>query len=189
MKALIASIILLASTQPGAAQGFVVSGMMHHTTLEGGCWYLQADDGKHYELQGDSALIAPLRTEGEHASLRVVPIKGAASICMIGEIVKVLERTDVRRYPIDPLIMPMNLAGTMFVRSGKWYLKSKSGIYDFQNPPLTKYRHAGARYHQRVRVVVNTAATHGGTAGMIINEAPPKTKAPHARQQKPDDAR
>ena len=64
-------ILLLLGTRVAGAQGFVVTGVMHHVAIEGGCWYFQADgDGKRYELWADSATLAGLHKEGLRATLR-----------------------------------------------------------------------------------------------------------------------
>ena len=94
-------LLLLLGTRVAGAQGFVVSGVMHHVSIEGGCWYFQADgDGKRYELWADSATLAGLHKEGLHATLRLERARaGAASICMVGEIALVLswDRADTGR--------------------------------------------------------------------------------------------
>src|SRR5271169_539367 len=110
-KAIIILTISLFSSLPAFAQEITISGMMHHSTLEGGCWYLQADGGKRYELIGDAGVLNALHTDGEHVSVLATPAKGAASICMMGEIVRVVRRVDTVRYPLDPLISPMIIDG------------------------------------------------------------------------------
>src|SRR5437764_11888122 len=73
------------------AQGFAISGTMEHSNLEGGCWFLRADDGKQYELFGNPETIATLRNNtGTRVDLTVEHVKSGASVCMMGEIVRVL---------------------------------------------------------------------------------------------------
>ena len=189
MKTFIALLMLFViSRGESAAQSFVISGEMRHTTIEGGCWYLNGNDGKHYELYGDSALIAHLRVEGTRATLRVQRMKGAASVCMVGEIVTVLQRIDSVRYNQDQLIAPMDLRGKMQLSNGKWYLKTATGLYDFQTPPSTKYRRSGAKFRQHVRVLINSSGAHSDLKGTIVTPAIPKKKS-NARPEMPADNR
>ena len=50
---------------------------MHHTTLEGGCWYLKGDGGTSYELIGDSGIMKSIRIDGQHVAVRGTVAKGA----------------------------------------------------------------------------------------------------------------
>ena len=169
MKSLFAAILILFSL-PALAQETTISGMMHHTTLEGGCWYLQGDGGKHFELIGDSAIVNPLRVDGQHVVVRAIPAKGMASICMMGEIVRVLGRIDSVRGPYDLPIAPMTLEGKIYrTRSGVWYLKTSSGLqYEFKDPPIKKYRHTGMAVHQKFRVLLDRKSTRENMNGVIL---------------------
>ncbi len=178
MKSLLFA-ILLYSTAPVSAQQMTISGMMHHSTLEGGCWYLQADGGKRYELTGDAGVLNSLYEDGEHVSVLATPAKGAASICMMGDIVRVLRRIDTVRYPMDPVISPMMVEGTVHrTKSGVWYVKTAKGFqYEFKEPVLSKFRHIGMTVHERLRVLFQKDAENKNMNGVIISEAP-KTTSP-----------
>ncbi len=66
-----------------------LSGVMHATHLEGGCWQFIAENGQTYDLAGDE--IGPLLHDGLHAELLVRDASGMASICMSGKIVIVVK--------------------------------------------------------------------------------------------------
>jgi hypothetical protein len=171
MKSLLIGLLFL-SAIPASGQEFSMAGIMHHSTLEGGCWYLQGDDGKRYELIGDQAIVNPLHAEGEHIVVRAVTAKGVASICMMGEIIRVLARTDSVRYPIDPLIAPMTITGTVHrTKEGVWYVKTPKGLrYRFKNPPEKKFRHVGASIDQKFRVLLDGRTSPEHMNGLILSD-------------------
>jgi|SRR5665213_329005 len=184
MKLLLLSFLAFSSV-PALAQDITISGTMHHSTLEGGCWFLQADGGKRYELVGDTGIVHPLRVEGQHIVIRAASAKNAASVCMIGEIVRVLQRIDTVRYPIDLPVAPLLINGTIHrTRSGVWYVKTSRGReYEFQNPPAKEYRHSGASIHQQFRVLLDKKSTRTGKDGVILS-IPVR---PRAMQKKYDE--
>ena|ERR1035437_2192899 len=167
-------VICLNSNTALRAQSFTVSGIMQHSTLEGGCWYLQGNDGKHYELFGDSATLGPLLIPGAFVELSVAPMKGA-SICMIGEMVRVLNVESVHLQPIDLPINFMIVDGAVHrTKTGTWYLTTADGArYEFQDPPPKKKRHSGARMHGRVRILMDKKSTKEQMDGVILSDAPP----------------
>src|SRR5438094_889497 len=112
MKTFIAVVLLIFSSSLGA-QGFTIEGFMQHTTLEGGCWYLQSNEGKNYELVGDQDKLSQFRNVGPVVKLTVEPVKNGASVCMIGQIVRVLEIQDLHRPIIDLPTTRMKLSGTV----------------------------------------------------------------------------
>ena len=168
---------------------------MHRSTLEGGCWYLQSDvDGapgnsKRYELVGDTGIVYPLRIEGQHIVINAMPVKNAASVCMMGEIVRVLQRTDTVRYPIDLPIMTILVDGIVHrTKSGVWYVKTSHGReYEFQKPPTKKHLHAGASIRQSFRVLLDKRSTKTGKDGVILPE--PTHPAKPIMKQKTYDPR
>ncbi len=174
MKFLILSFLSFSSLI-GRSQELTISGTIHHTTLEGGCWYLEGDGGKRYELTGDTGIVQPLRMDGQHVVVRAMPAKGMASICMMGEIVRVLQRIDTVRYPIDLPIWPMTIDGKVYrTKSGVWYVKTSSGQrYEFKIAPEKKYRHAGALFHQRVRVLLDKKSNKDKMDGVILSGSKP----------------
>ena len=174
MKSLFVAFFLLSSLAI-RAQGIVISGTMHHTTLEGGCWYLENGDGKRFELTGDTALLRVLRVDGQHVVVRAEPVKNGASVCMLGEIMRVTQRIDTLRYPIDLAVTTMMVDGKISrTKSGVWYVKMVHGErLEFQQPPAKKYRHAGAQFHKRVRVLQDKKSTREHMDGVILPESKP----------------
>lgn len=79
------------TTQEGTQ---VVEGMVRFIGVEGGCWQLQADNGKTYELVGE--LAGTLRTDGVHVRLEVRKKKALASFCMVGELIEVLKILEIK---------------------------------------------------------------------------------------------
>ena len=171
MKSLLLTFLFFFSVS-AHAQETTLSGTMHVSPLEGGCWYLQGDSGKRFELTGNEDIINGLHVEGEHVSLRVVPAKGTASICMMGEIVRVLQRVDIVRYPIDPVISPIQVDGTVHrTKSGVWYVKTKSGLkFEFKDTPEKKYRTLGTTVHQRFRILLDRKYTKENMNGVILSD-------------------
>ena len=159
----------------GYAQTLTLYGTMHHTTLEGGCWYLQADNGKRYELTGDTSLVNPMHVDSQRVGIQTEIAKGGASICMVGEIVRVIKRIGPVRHPYDPLIMPLALDGTIhLMKSGYWYVKASDGkMYEFQKPPAKKYQHSGAHFRERARGLLDQSYAHSNKMqGVILPDGP-----------------
>ena len=179
MKPILIALLLFFSL-PALGQEITISGTMHHSSIEGGCWYLQADGGKRFELVGDTQIVYPLRVEGEHVAIDAVVMKHAASTCMMGEIVRVIRRIDTVRYPIDLPIMAMRIDGTMHLTTeGIWYVKTSHGqMYEFQKPPANRYRHIGASIHERFRVLLDKHSTRTNKDGVIL----PPSKPPARRR-------
>ncbi len=55
--------------------------------IEGGCWLLDADNGSRYEPIG---LPAEYRVDGRRVRVTVKPRSGAASTCMVGDLVDIV---------------------------------------------------------------------------------------------------
>ncbi|MBI5214648.1 MAG: hypothetical protein HY960_02740 [Ignavibacteriae bacterium] len=70
-------------------ESFELSGMMHYTSVEGGCWQFIGNDGETYELTGSRVVI--LLREGLRADLVVRGPLDLASVCQVGEVVEILE--------------------------------------------------------------------------------------------------
>lgn len=175
------------------AQQITLSGTMHHSDIEGGCWYLQSDSGKPYELTGDSLLMMRLHIDGQHVVVRGVRAKGAASICMMGEIVHVTQRIDDVRYPIDPVISPIMVDGIVHrTKSGVWYVKTKSGLkFEFEDAPDQKYRKIGTAVHRQFRILLDRKYTKENMNGVILSDIHAQAVRPPApiAKQKTYDSR
>jgi hypothetical protein len=172
------TLLLLLAQRTAHAQTFSVQGTMKHTNVETGCWYLAGDDGKSYEPVGDTTLIAGLHNEGQHVSLLVEPAKGMASTCMIGQLVRVVDRLDLRRSPVDPPIMTMEVKGTVHRTKRKtWYVQTASGTrYEFREPFASKYHHIGAPMNAKVRVLLDQKSTKERMDGVILPDSPKTNK-------------
>jgi hypothetical protein len=175
LYSLILSIAAL-SAHPAMAQEFLLHGKMVFTNIEGGCWYLDAG-GKHYELTGDSAMVASTHIEGAYVTVSVEPAKGAMSACMVGEIVKLVQVQESERHPVDAMVSDMDVKGIMHKSAdGKWYVQSSKKVKFLLVHPIAKYKHTGARYHRFSRVVQEPV--RGEYTGSIIGDARKVTPAP-----------
>jgi len=72
---------------------FVISGTMHYMNIEMGCWQFTADDSSHYEITRRNA--QPLFKEGLRAKIAVRALHGAASTCMVGKIVELVDIVEI----------------------------------------------------------------------------------------------
>jgi len=68
---------------------FVISGMMVHIALEGGCWQFRDNSGEHFELSADKAF-SSIWQDSTNAELIVRPVT-FRSVCMTGKQVSVLK--------------------------------------------------------------------------------------------------
>jgi hypothetical protein len=62
---------------------------MNRLEVEGGCWQFVSEDGKNFQVMGENA--APLFREGLRATLVVREAEDMASICMVGDLVELVE--------------------------------------------------------------------------------------------------
>jgi hypothetical protein len=171
----LAVLIPLLIFKPSLVQTFTVSGTMQHTTLEGGCWYLDGSDGKRYELIGDPEIINPLREEGKFINVEVEPAKGAASICMMGEIVRVVRQVEIRHGPYDPPYGEILVDGIMKrMPDGTWYIERKKHHvrYEFQKAPPKSMQHVGKHVRKTFHIILDARSTKYKMDGLILLERP-----------------
>jgi hypothetical protein len=155
-----------------------LAGTMRHTTIEGGCWYLEGDDGKHYELIGDNNVIAPLHQDGKYVAVEVEPAKGAASICMVGDIMHVIRQAEIRRGPYDPPYGDILVDGIMKrTRDGAWYIERKKHHvrYEFQDAPKA-LRHVGLHVHKVFHIILDPRSSPHHMDGIILADHKPRLK-------------
>ena len=174
-KSALFALLALVSFSPAFAQKeFVIRGIMIHTKLEGGCWYLDAGP-KHYEVYGDKELLDQLHQDNKFFALRVTSMKGAASVCMVGDMVRLVSIEDTVMHPYDPPIMPMKLVGKVHsTKDGVWYVQdSKGHKYNFHSAPAKKYRKSGAAFSHDVRILI---LRDTGYAGEILDDYAPKRR-------------
>ena len=68
---------------------FKLTGTMKQIEVEGGCWQFVSDDGKNYQVMGDKAAL--LLRDGLRATVVVTDAEEMASICMVGDLVELVE--------------------------------------------------------------------------------------------------
>ena len=169
-------LLLLFTTQAKSADEFAIEGIMHHTDLEGGCWYLDGG-GKKYELRAGDEILDRTRVEGKYLKL-LVRSSGGASICMVGQIVEVLAVLDTVRHPVDEQILHLRVTGKMRKHArGCWYVRTAKGLtYELEGTVPKRWRKVGARFNERVRVI---RGSHGkcGLKWVIVGlDTPTKAK-------------
>jgi hypothetical protein len=70
------------STDSGTGE-LHLSGTVHFLRVETGCWQLEAESGRHYELKPDQAPASLLR-DGARVSVVGQPAEGSATGCRVG---------------------------------------------------------------------------------------------------------
>ncbi|GGA40161.1 hypothetical protein GCM10007416_11410 [Kroppenstedtia guangzhouensis] len=74
----------------GEPQRMELTGTMHFLHIQGGCWVLEADRGRRYELVGDRASLLPLRQEGLRVTVEVEADPDLVGRCMVGRMVRLI---------------------------------------------------------------------------------------------------
>lgn len=75
------------STAPGTF-ALRISGTIHFLEVEGGCWQLEAADGRRFELRA-SELPEAARRDGARVTLLGTPRDDVASVCQVGTFLEV----------------------------------------------------------------------------------------------------
>lgn len=75
------------STAPGSG-ALRISGTIHFLDIQGGCWQLEAADGRMFELR-PAELSAPARREGARVTLVGTPRHDRTGVCQVGTIFEV----------------------------------------------------------------------------------------------------
>jgi hypothetical protein len=73
---------------------------MRHLDIEGGCWYVETEDGKRYEPAGED--LHQLLIDGLWVELRVKSMVGVSSVCQVGELVEVISILDLKKSEDTP---------------------------------------------------------------------------------------
>jgi len=157
MKNLLILLLLATATTAFAQKNnpeFTIMGIMQHSDLEGGCWYVDARSGK-YELTGSPADLATCKVEGRQLVLKVRRAKMMASPCMIGKMVEIVEVLDTAFHPHNHPVDKMQISGTIHkMKSGCWYvLTAKKRKYEFQLPMRKQFMKIGKRYNRLSMVI------------------------------------
>ena len=116
MKAILIFLIALFSAviphSVFAQKEFTIIGMMQHTDIEGGCWFMQAKQQK-YELTASPEILQTCHVEGRLLTLRVRQAPMMASVCMIGHMVEVIEVLDTLFHPHNPPVFDKKVKGVV----------------------------------------------------------------------------
>jgi hypothetical protein len=164
---LLLSVGLVAEAQ---AKPYLVTGRMDYLAdLEGGCWFLSAEDGQKYQLMGTEAQLEKIRVIGRNVKLEVEDVNNMASVCMSGKPVRIIRVVDQVGFPIDLPYMTVKATGRIYkTKAGCWYLKTTKGQkYDLElaNIPRAK-RKSGARVkNQSFRIFMDKKASECGLDG------------------------
>jgi len=187
MKTLTSIFLILSIHQAFAQNDFTVVGMMHHSDLEGGCWYLQSKNNK-YELTASPEILATCYVEGRMLTLRAHQARMMQSICMMGMMIEVTEVLDTIFHPHDPPYERKIIKGIIHKnKTGCWYvLATDKRRYELQAPIPAKFMHIGAKYN-RLSVVLPDSESQCNMNGVItISELEPDMKPKEAKERKSD---
>ena len=137
-----------------AQKEFTISGVMQHSHLEGGCWYVQAKQQK-YELNASPEILQTCNVEGRMLTLRVRQAPMMKSICMMGIVVEVIDVLDTVFHPHNPPVFDKNINGIVHkTKAGCWYISaSDKRHYELQAPIPKKFMRVGARYNRMSKVI------------------------------------
>jgi hypothetical protein len=191
----LAVFFLLSYSQIGFAQKpnlpidqneFTISGIMQHTDIEGGCWFLASKKVK-YELTGTPEILNTCRVEGRMLVLRVRPRALMASTCMLGHVVEVTEVLDTVMHPHNPPFEHRIVKGVIHMSPDScWYVKTKSNKrYELQNPIPQKFMHVGAKYHRMSTILPRSESLCNMDYVITISMLDPDLKS-DAKQKKFD---
>lgn len=176
------------------AKPFIVTGRMNYLAeLEGGCWYLDAENGERYQLLGTQEQLDQVRVNGRQVRLEVEAEPRMASVCMLGQMVRIIRVMDEVGYPVDKAYVTVKTSGRVYkTMAGCWYLKTSKGKkYDLhlENIPKAK-RKSGARVKdQHFRIFLDRSASECGFDGAATFIDDPKRKQQRAKEKPRADPR
>ncbi len=163
--------------QKDTSKEFTVSGIMQHTELEGGCWFLQTKTEK-YELTGSPEDLAKCYVEGRPLTLRVVLRPFMASTCMIGKRIEIIAVLDTVFHARDPLVMTHRITGRVHrTKAGCWYVLTKEKFrYELQEPIPKRYKRIGAKFDKVTKFLEGREGKceMNGVIVFPMDEQPPK---------------
>lgn len=158
----------------GYAQSeFNIVGVMQHTDLEGGCWYLQDYSGKKYEVLGSQDQLQTLHVEGRQVSIMAQKNLKTSSTCMLGQVVKVISILDTVPHPRDPALFTLKVTGTIKKnKAGCYYLQTTKGKkYQVDPKAPAKFRKVGRKYSGTIRVL-DRSMSSCNMDGLLVGENP-----------------
>jgi len=191
MKRILIFLIALFSTaiphSSFAQKEFTIMGMMQHSGLEGGCWYLQAKQQK-YELTASPEILQICHVEGRMLTLRVRQAPMMASVCMIGHMVEVIEVIDTLFHPHNPPVFDKKIKGVVHkAKEECWYVRtSDNHRYELQAPIPKKFMRIGARYNRMSKVIPGSEGDCDMDGVITISELEPDMKPKEAKERKSD---
>jgi hypothetical protein len=152
------------------AKPYLVTGRMDYaSSLEGGCWYLGAEDGEKYQLVGNPRQLEQVQVIGRNVKLMVEDANNMASTCMVGKMVRIVQVVDQVGFPVDLAYVTVKATGRVYkTKAGCWYLKTSKGQkYDLERDNIPKAkRKSGARVsNQYFRIFMDKSASECGFAG------------------------
>jgi hypothetical protein len=181
-------LFLLASTQFAFAQKeFTIMGIMQHTDLEGGCWFIESNHMK-YELTASPAILHTCHVAGRMLTLRVRQAPMMASTCMLGHMVEVIEVIDTVFHPHNPPFEKMKVKGIIHMtKDSCWYVLAKNKKrYELERPIPKKFMRIGAKYNRLSTVLPKSEGQCGMDAVITISQLDPDMKQDEARERKFD---
>jgi hypothetical protein len=189
-RALLISIFLLSifpHISLAQKEEFTISGMMQHTDLEGGCWFMESKQIK-YELTGSAETLQTCRVEGRMLVLRVLPAPMIASRCMLGHMVQVIEVLDTVFHPHNPPYKKVKLTGVVRItKDSCWYVLTKDKKrYELQPPIPEKFMRVGAKYNRISTVLPKSESQCDMDAVITISMLDPDMKPKEAKERKFD---
>jgi hypothetical protein len=170
-----------------AQKEFNISGIMQHSDLEGGCWFLQSGKFK-YELTGSPENLRICKVEGRPLVLRVRQAKMMSSVCMIGKMVEVIEVLDTVFHPHDPPVFEKKITGTIHkTKEGCWYVRATDKRrYELLDPVPEKFMHVGMHYSRISKVLPKTESQCGLDGVITISMLEKDMKKDQAKEKKND---
>jgi hypothetical protein len=170
-----------------AQKEFTIIGIMQHTDIEGGCWYVQAKQQK-YELTASPEILQTCHVEGRMLTLRVRQAPMMQSICMIGYMVEVVEVLDTLFHPHNPPVFDKLIKGTVHkTKEGCWYVQaSGKRRYELQAPIPKKFMRIGALYNRMSKVIPGPEGNCSMDEVITISELEPDMRPKDAKEKKYD---
>jgi hypothetical protein len=189
-QSLVFLIALFFSAAPNlsfAQEEFTIAGIMQHSDLEGGCWYLQAKDQK-YELTASPEILQTCHVVGRPLTLRVRQAKMMASICMIGHMVEVIVVIDSVLHPHNPAVTDKVVKGIVHkTKAGCWYVLATDKLrYELQMPVPKKFMRIGARYNRLSKVIPGSEGECSMDNVIYISMLEPDMQKIEAKEKKSD---
>jgi len=168
-----------------AQKEFTIIGIMQHSDLEGGCWYLESKHMK-YELIASPEILQTCHVVGRMLTLSVRKAPTKASTCMLGQIVEVLQVFDTLFHPHNPPFTHEVIKGIIHkTKDNCWYVLAKNKKrYELQAPVPKKFMKAGAKYNRLSTVLPDSESQCGMDFVITISQLDPDMKA-HEKKYDP----